>query len=162
MFILVTERNKYLIHCVEQSIGAFFAEGMVDVTVARNDVEQLGAHGQLVADGHVLLPGLANQGEPVTVCCSKVRPTTTCQSGTGISHGNVKRGYKFIKASSVWLQVDLGCRGQRQTQLGQGVLVHGVEARVDFERLKTSLTNETDVVLLAVAHVAVHGPSVDS
>ena len=68
----------YLIHCVQQSVGALLAQRVIDVAVAGDDVEELGAHCQLLTDEHVLLARLAHQGEPVTVGrSSHVRSTSS-------------------------------------------------------------------------------------
>ena len=68
----------YLIHCVQQGVGALLAQRVIDVAVAGDDIEELGAHRQLLTDEHVLLPGLAHQGEPVTVGRSSHVWSTSC------------------------------------------------------------------------------------
>ena len=54
----------HLVHGVKQGVGALLAKRMIDVAVVGDGVEENCSHGQLVADGHVLLPGLPDQGEP--------------------------------------------------------------------------------------------------
>ncbi len=41
---------------------------MIHVAIVRNGIKEDGGHGQLVADGHVLLAGFADEGEAVTIC----------------------------------------------------------------------------------------------
>lgn len=65
----------------------------------------------------------------------------------------MERRNEFVEASGIGFEIDFRGRGHGEAQFGQSVFVHGVKAWIDFEGLEAPLTDEADVVVVAMVRI---------